>query len=65
MLLFPSPGDLPDPGITHASPALAGRFFTTEPPEKYTPKHNTLEYAKTEKKRTFYKLPGRGNRFHK
>ena len=29
---FPSPGDLPDPGIkpvSLASPALAGRFFTT------------------------------------
>ena len=30
----PSPGDLPDPGIKLASPALAGRFFTTEPPAK-------------------------------
>ena len=28
---FPSPGDLPDPGIKPASPALAGEFFTTEP----------------------------------
>ena len=27
---FPSPGDLPDPGIETASPALAGGFFTTE-----------------------------------
>ena len=29
---FPTPGDLPDPGIeptSLASPALAGRFFTT------------------------------------
>ena len=26
--------DLPDPGIEPASPRLAGRFFTTEPPEK-------------------------------
>ena len=29
---FPTPGDLPDPGIkptSFASPALAGRFFTT------------------------------------
>ena len=33
-LPFPSPGDLPDPGIEPASPALAGRFFTTEPPAK-------------------------------
>ena len=29
---LPSPGDLPDPGIEPMSPALAGRFFTTEPP---------------------------------
>ena len=32
-LPFPTPGDLPDPGIeleSPASPALAGRFFTTE-----------------------------------
>ena len=33
-LLFPSPRDLPDPGIEPMSPALAGRFFTTEPPGK-------------------------------
>ena len=36
-LSFPSPGDLPDPEIEAASPAssaLAGRFFTTEPPGK-------------------------------
>ena len=34
---FPSPGDLPDPGIkpaSLASPSLAGGFFTTEPSEK-------------------------------
>ena len=33
-LPFPSPGDLPDPGIEPASlepPALAGKFFTPEP----------------------------------
>ena len=28
------PGDLPNTGIEPESPALAGRFFTTEPPEK-------------------------------
>ena len=33
-LPFPSPGDLPDPGIKPASSALASGFFTTEPPEK-------------------------------
>ena len=34
-LPFPSPGDLPDPGtelVSLTSPALAGRFFTTDPP---------------------------------
>ena len=31
-LPFPSPGDLPDPGIEPAALALAGGFFTTEPP---------------------------------
>ena len=31
-LPFPSPGDLPDPGIEPVSPALVDRFFTTEPP---------------------------------
>ena len=30
-LPFPSPGDLPDPGMELESPALAGWFFTTEP----------------------------------
>ena len=29
-LPFPSPGDLPIPEIQPVSPALAGRFFTTE-----------------------------------
>ena len=29
-LPFPFPGDLADLGIEHASPALAGRFFTAE-----------------------------------
>ena len=33
-LPFPSPGDLPDPGIEPGSPALAGGCFTTEPPRK-------------------------------
>ena len=35
-LPFPLPGDLPDPGIKPMSPTLTGRFFTTEPPEKYS-----------------------------
>ena len=36
-LLFPSPGDLPEPGIKSVylvSPAFTGRFFTAEPLEK-------------------------------
>ena len=33
-LPFHTKGDLPDPGIKLASPALAGGFFTTEPPGK-------------------------------
>ena len=36
-LSFPSPGDLPNPGIKPpflVSPALAGGFFTTVPPGK-------------------------------
>ena len=32
VLAFPSPGDLPNAGIEPGSPALAGGFFTTEPP---------------------------------
>ena len=34
---FPPPGDLPDPGIeptSPSSPALAGSFFTADPPGK-------------------------------
>ena len=33
-LPFASPGDLPNPRIEPASPALAGGYFTTEPSEK-------------------------------
>ena len=44
-LPFPPPGDLPNPGIKPESlvpPALAGGFFTTEPPGK--PKATILQY---------------------
>ena len=34
-LPFPSPGDLPNPGIEPTSLGLAGGFFTTEPPGKH------------------------------
>ena len=40
-LSLPSPGDLPDPRIQPTSPALAGRFFTTELPGK--PLHQVVE----------------------
>ena len=40
-LPFPSPGDLPNRGIEPASPALAGGFFTAEPPGK--PTHHILD----------------------
>ena len=33
-LPFPSPGDLPDPGIEHGSPALQADAVTSEPPGK-------------------------------
>ena len=36
-LPFPPPGDLPNPGnepTSPVSPALVGRFFSTEPPAK-------------------------------
>ena len=38
-LSFSPPGDLPNPGIEPASPALAGGFFTTEPPGKLSGLH--------------------------
>ena len=44
-LPFPTPWDLPDPGLepgSLVSPALAGRFFTAAPPGKL----NTSDYPK-------------------
>ena len=41
--------DLPDPGIKPSSPALAGGFFTTEPPGK---PYMSIYLNKTEGKRT-------------
>ena len=38
-LPFPSSGDICDPGIESVSPALAGRFFTTELPGNPLAKH--------------------------
>ena len=52
-LPFPSPGDLPDPGIKPASPALAGGFFTTEPPGK--PKYTITRKKPILRKKTVTK----------
>ena len=35
-LSFPFPEDLPEPGSKPMSPELAGEFYTTEPPGKYS-----------------------------
>ena len=38
-LPFPSPGDLPDPGIEPGSPALQADSFPSEPPGKLVKTH--------------------------
>ena len=50
-LSFPPPGDLPDLGIESTSPAVAGRFFTTEPPGKLSSKmqRTFLRYREPER----------------
>ena len=45
-LPFPPPGHLPNTGTEPASPvspALAGGFFTTEPPGKSVPEHHIIK----------------------
>ena len=47
-LPFPPPGDLPEPGvvpISPASPALAGRLFTIEPPGKPYNTEGNIKYG--------------------
>ena len=45
-LPFPSPGDLPDPGIKPRSPALQADALTSEPPGKsYYPKGNPISIS--------------------
>ena len=46
-LSVPSPADLPDTGMEPISPALTGRFFSTEPPGKFI----VVYYIFTEKKK--------------
>ena len=43
-LPFPPPEDLPYPGIKPGSPALAGKFFTTEPPGNPDKVNHFLEF---------------------
>jgi len=52
-LQFTPPGDLPNPGIklTSASPALTGRFFTSEPPGKPSTYYIMLSEKKKKKKK--------------
>ena len=38
-----APGDLSDPGIEPTSPALAGRYFATEPPENPKTEYSELK----------------------
>ena len=44
-LTFPSPGDVPDPGIKPPSPASAGGFFTTELPRKSNTRTPLFHFA--------------------
>ena len=41
-LPFPSPEDFPDARTESTSPALADRFFTTEPPGNYYSAETTI-----------------------
>ena len=53
---FPTLGDLHDPGIQLTSPALAGGFFTTEPPGKPKRRLTKGEITGLRKKKTNYTL---------
>ena len=44
---FPSPGDLPDPGIEPGSPALQTDTLTSEPPGKPHILNESLESSKS------------------
>ena len=44
-LPFPSPGDLPDPGIEPRSPAFQADTLTSEPPGKPTEERGILSRA--------------------
>ena len=44
-LPFPSPTDLPDPGMESTSSALTGGFFTTQPPGKPQDRHKYVLFC--------------------
>ena len=49
-LLFPSPGDLPDPGIEPGSPALQADSLLSEPPGKPLMLCGVAKFKKKKKK---------------
>ena len=59
-LPFPTPRDLPDPGIEPAPPALAGIFFPAEPPGKpaflHTPNKKAFGENATAQGRCLWKI---------
>ena len=55
-LPFPSPGDLPDPGIELRSPALQADALTSEPPGKPIAKEAVIKTIP--KKKKFKKAKG-------
>ena len=56
MLSFPPPDYLPNAGTETATPALAGRFFTTEPPRKPYQYFIQLQLHNSESNIYIYKL---------
>ena len=49
-LPFPSPGDLPDPGIEPGSPTLQADALPSEPPNKSTSSQIIIKILKTKNK---------------
>ena len=62
-LLFPFPGDHLDPVIEPMSPALAGRFFTTEPLGKSHFQHYKIQMYKLQGPTSFNKSTFRNATF--
>ena len=60
---FPSPGDLPDPGMEPTSPASAGTFFIAEPPAKPGTFQQRLEGCESMSHEDVWgkNIPSRGN----